>query len=117
MLYYTLYVTRSVRMEPELEEQLARAAEAEGLSASDFIREAVRERSERVLGRTLRDELADVIGAIETGLAGDAGQTARHGGEQRRIAERTGAAFTELLLRRQAARSAPAEVSSRRKTR
>ena len=82
-------------MDPELEEQLARAAEAEGVSASDFIREAVRDRSERVLGRTLRDELADVIGAVGVDMSTGARQS---GGEKMRIAERTGDAFTELLL-------------------
>ena len=84
-----------MRLDTELETQLARAAEVEGVSASDFIREAVRERSERVLGRTLRDELSDVIGALPPHKGGA------------RIAERTGEAFTDLLLRKRAARPTP----------
>ena len=90
-------MARSVRLDPELETQLARAAEVEGLSASDFIREAVRERSARVLGRTLHDELADVIGALPP-----------HKGAAT-IAERTGAAFTDLLLRKRVARTTRAQ--------
>ena len=91
-------------MDPDLEAQLARAAEAEGVSASDFIREAVRERSERVLGHTLRDELADVVGALQRKPARASGRPTGEPDESGRIAERTGAAFTELLLRKRAAR-------------
>jgi uncharacterized protein (DUF1778 family) len=41
---------QSVRLDPELERQVHAAAALEGVSVSDFIRTAARERAERVLG-------------------------------------------------------------------
>jgi Protein of unknown function (DUF1778) len=42
---------RSVRLEPGLERQIHAAAALEGVSVSEFLRAAARERAERVLGR------------------------------------------------------------------
>ncbi|MGH2867334.1 MAG: ribbon-helix-helix protein, CopG family [Solirubrobacteraceae bacterium] len=75
---------RSVRLDPELDELVKRAAAQEGSSVSEFLRLAAEERAHRTL--TARDQLDDVIGAVRTG-----------GG----LARRSGAAFGELLdLRR-----------------
>jgi hypothetical protein len=41
---------QSVRLDPELERQVHAAAAVEGVSISDFIRAAARERAERTLG-------------------------------------------------------------------
>jgi len=41
---------QSVRLEPELKRQVHAAAALEGVSVSDFIRAAARERAERILG-------------------------------------------------------------------
>jgi hypothetical protein len=54
-------------------------------SESEFIREAVARRCDEVLGESLKDRLADVIGIVKGG-----------GGR----ANRTGKAFVEALLRR-----------------
>jgi hypothetical protein len=75
---------RSVRLDPELDELVKRAAAQEGSSVSEFLRLAAEERARRTL--TARDQLDDVIGAVRT-----------QGG----LARRSGAAFGELLdLRR-----------------
>ncbi|HEY1291793.1 MAG TPA: ribbon-helix-helix protein, CopG family [Chloroflexota bacterium] len=76
-------MARSFRLDPELERRLAEAAAREGVPASALIREAVRRRCDEVLGRTLRTDLGDLVGAIQIG--GDD------------AARRTGRAFTELL--------------------
>jgi hypothetical protein len=92
-------VAKSFRLNPELEGRLAQAARAEHVAVSDFIRQAVRERCDRVLDRTLRDELSDVIGAVGISLApGGAPQIAEP--RQPPLSERTGEAFKELLLKR-----------------
>jgi hypothetical protein len=74
---------RSVRLDPELDELVKRAAAQEGSSVSEFLRLAAAERARRTLAK--RDQLADVIGAVRTG-----------GG----AAKRSGAAFGELLRSR-----------------
>lgn len=71
---------RSVRLDPELDELVRRAAAQEGASVSEFIRRAAADRARRTLGA--RDQLDDVLGAVRT-----------EGG----VARRTGAAFGELL--------------------
>jgi hypothetical protein len=43
-------VPRSLRLEPELERQVHAAAALEGVSVSEFLRAAARERAERLLG-------------------------------------------------------------------
>lgn len=76
---------KSVRLEPGLEAKLERAARAVAMSQSDFIRDALRRRCEEVLGGSLAERLAPVIGIVQGG-----GGRAAH----------TGRAFTQLLLRR-----------------
>ncbi|MGH2915658.1 MAG: DUF1778 domain-containing protein [Solirubrobacteraceae bacterium] len=71
---------RSVRLEPELDELVKRAAAQEGSSVSEFLRLAAAERAHRTLAT--RDQLQDVIGAVRT---------------RGRVARRSGAAFGELL--------------------
>jgi hypothetical protein len=71
---------RSVRLDPELDELVKRAAAQEGSSVSEFLRLAATERAHRTLAT--RDQLDDVIGAVRT----DGG-----------VARRSGAAFGELL--------------------
>lgn len=74
---------RSVRLNPELDDLVKRAAAQEGSSVSEFLRLAAAERARRTLGK--RDQLEGVIGAVQTG-----------GG----AARRSGAAFGELLRSR-----------------
>jgi hypothetical protein len=71
---------RSVRLDPELDELVKRAAAQEGSSVSEFLRLAAAERAHRTL--KARDQLDDVIGAVRTS-----------GG----VARRSGAAFGEML--------------------
>jgi Ribbon-helix-helix protein, copG family len=78
-------VAKSFRLDAELQRRLEQAAARQGIPASAFIRDAVRQRCDEVLGRSLLDELGDLVGAIESG--GDS-------------SGRTGRAFTELLTRR-----------------
>jgi len=74
---------RSVRLDPELDELIRRAAAQEGASVSEFMRRAAADRARRTLGA--RVQLDDVLGAVRT-----------QGG----VARRTGAAFGELLQAR-----------------
>jgi hypothetical protein len=74
---------RSVRLDPELDELVKRAAAQEGSSVSEFLRLAAAERAHRTLDA--RDRLDDVIGAVHT-----------NGG----MARRSGTAFGELLASR-----------------
>jgi hypothetical protein len=74
---------RSVRLDPDLDNLVRRAAAHEGASVSEFLRRAAIERAERTLGQ--RDRLADILGAVRSN--GDA-------------AARTGDAFGELLQAR-----------------
>jgi hypothetical protein len=71
---------RSVRLDPELDELVRRAAAQEGASVSEFLRRAAADRARRTL--ETHAQLYDVIGAVQTS-----------GG----AARRTGAAFGELL--------------------
>jgi uncharacterized protein DUF1778 len=71
---------RSIRLNPELDDLVRRAAAQEGASVSEFIRRAAAERAERTLGP--RDQLAGIVGSVRSG-----------GG----AAARTGDAFGELL--------------------
>jgi hypothetical protein len=81
---------RSLRLEPALDEQVRRAAAAEGATVSEFLRRAASERAERTLAQRNSDRLADVIGCVRGGGAGRARET--------------GAAFGELLAERRAKR-------------
>jgi Protein of unknown function (DUF1778) len=76
---------RSIRLAPELDELVKRAAAQEGETVSEFLRLAAAERATRTLGT--RGQLDDVIGAVRS-----AGGSAR----------RSGAAFGELLTARRA---------------
>ena len=57
---------KSVRLDPEVENQLGRAAEIAGVSESEFIREAIRRQADQVLGESLEARLADVVGAVRS---------------------------------------------------
>lgn len=76
---------KSVRLDPELETKLERAARTLNVSQSEFIREAVAGRCDEVLAVSLADRLKPVIGVIESsgGRAAD-----------------TGAAFRRILSRK-----------------
>jgi hypothetical protein len=71
-----------VRLDPELEELVRRAAAHEGASVSEFLRRAAADRAQRTLARRPGDELADVIGAVRS----DGGR-----------ARRSGVAFADVL--------------------
>jgi len=72
---------RSLRIDPELEDRLQRAAAIRGESLSEFIRRAAAERADATLDGEATD-LDDILGVV-------------HGGGGR--ARRTGSAFTEIL--------------------
>lgn len=76
---------RSLRLDPELERRLLRAAAVKGESLSEFMRQAAAERADAVLTPGGSEDFADVLGVI-------------HGGGGR--ARRTGAAFTEIVAER-----------------
>ena len=76
---------RSLRLDPELDERVRRAAAVEGTSISEFIRRAAAERAERTLSQSGRERLADVVGVVRGG-----------GGRARD----TGKAFADLLRER-----------------
>jgi predicted transcriptional regulator len=73
---------KTLRLDPELEGRLQRAAAVVGESLSEFIRQAAAERANTVLNVGEREYFADVVGAI-------------HGGGGR--ARRTGDAFADIL--------------------
>lgn len=77
----------SVRLNPELEAKLQRAARAANVSRSEFIRDALARRCDDVLSESLSERLAPVIGVVESS-----------GGR----AERTGDAFREILAGKRA---------------
>jgi Protein of unknown function (DUF1778) len=74
---------RSIRLDPDLDDLVRRAAAQEGSSVSEFLRRAAAERARRTLDQ--RDQLADVIGAVRS----DGGAAAD-----------TGSAFADLLEER-----------------
>ena len=76
---------KSVRLDPELETKLRRAARALDVSQSQFIREALARRCHEVLGDTLAQRLAPVIGSVKS-----------RGGR----ASNSGRAFRKLLAKR-----------------
>jgi len=81
--YYNRPMT-SVRLDPELEARLERAAALRGESKSDFIRAAVTDRIDATLGTSLADRLAHLIGQIDLG-----------GGRAERAHELAGELFDE----------------------
>jgi len=80
----TLGVVRSVRLDPELDRRVRKAAAVRGESVSAFIRNAVAERAEETLAEQGRERFRDVAGAVNGG-----------GGRARR----TGEAFAETIAR------------------
>ena len=76
---------RSLRLAPELDEKVRRAAAVNEESVSEFIRHAAEERADRVLNELPHQIFSDVAGAI-------------HGGGGR--ARTSGTAFTEALLKK-----------------
>lgn len=67
---------KTVRLSPDLQVRLQRAAEAAGMTESELIREAIARRCDEVLAQRLDLQLADVIG-IGSGppdLSGKTGQ-------------------------------------------
>ena len=75
-------MAKSFRLYAELERRLIEASALEGVSASDFIRDAVRRRCDETLGSTLLDGLGEIVGSVAVG-----GNSSL----------RTGRAFTEEL--------------------
>jgi predicted transcriptional regulator len=73
---------RSLRLDPELDRQVRKAAAMRGESVSEFIRQAAAKRVEATLAERGRERFADVAGAV-------------HGGGGR--ARRTGEAFADAL--------------------
>jgi hypothetical protein len=73
---------RSLRLDPDLDKKVRRAAAVKGESVSEFLRRAAAERAEETLAGNPSERFADVAGAV-------------HGGGGR--ARRTGAAFSETL--------------------
>ena len=80
---------RSLRLEPELDDKVRRAAAVKGESVSEFLRNAASARADETFASNPRDRFADVAGVV-------------HGGGGR--AERTGQAFRELLEERSSER-------------
>ncbi|OQZ96295.1 hypothetical protein BST10_12325 [Mycolicibacter algericus DSM 45454] len=85
----TLDRMKTLRLSPDLENRLQRAASVAGESLSEFIRRAATARADEVLNTDTVEGFADVIGAVNGG-----------GGRARR----TGEAFTEALTDRQRSR-------------
>jgi hypothetical protein len=67
---------KSLRLDPELEQRLVRAAAATGETLSQFIRRAAAARAEAVLTGDGESDWSDVVGAIRGG-----GGAARRSGE------------------------------------
>ena len=80
---------RSLRLDPDLDEKLQRAAAISGQSVSEFIRHAAEERANETLAAHPGGSFADVAGVV-------------HGGGGR--ARRSGEAFAAGLARDRAAR-------------
>jgi hypothetical protein len=73
---------RSLRLDPNLDERVRRAAAVRGESVSEFLRQAAAERAEETLSARPGERFADVAGVV-------------HGGGGR--ARRTGDAFAASL--------------------
>ncbi len=66
----------SVRLGPDLEQQLLRAAQAAGQTPSEFIRAAVQARVDLMWADSARERLTPYVGAAASG----GGSDARHSG-------------------------------------
>ena len=67
---------RSLRLDPELDEKVQRAAAIKGESVSEFIRHAAEARADETLTERPSDLFADVAGVVHGG-----GGRARHSGK------------------------------------
>jgi hypothetical protein len=63
---------KSVRLDDNLETRLKRAARALAMSQSEFLRDALIRRCDEVLGNSLAQRLAPVIGIISSSTGGRA---------------------------------------------
>ena len=81
---------RSFRIDPELERRLCDVAAREHVPVSTVVRAAIEQYCDQALGTSLIDELADFIGIAE--------------GDGSDYSSRTGEAFTDLLMEKQARR-------------
>ncbi len=72
---------KSVRLDTHLEAKLERAARALAMSQSEFLRDALARRCDEVLGDSLEERLAPVIGIVES-----SGGRAAHSGTAFRAA-------------------------------
>lgn len=89
----------SLRLDPELEERLRRAAAVKGETVSEFIRKAAAERADGVLEDDPLADWSDVIGVVHLG-----------GG----VAERTSDAYYESLVEAHKVQHESAPPSRRR---
>ena len=62
-------MVRSLRLDPELDEQVQRAAAVAGESVSEFIRQAAAQRAQETLAGQGRERLADVVGVVTAAAA------------------------------------------------
>lgn len=74
-------MAKSARLDPQLQDELERAAKALGISQSELIRDAIARRCREVLGETLGERIGPVVGAIHSG-----GGRARRTGDAYRAA-------------------------------
>jgi len=77
-------IMKSVRLDPNLQAKLERAARAAAQSQSEFIREALARRCDEILGGSLAERLVPVIGIIQS----EGGRARRSGSALRRILAR-----------------------------
>lgn len=80
---------RSIRLDQQMDDRVRRAAAAEGISISEFLRRAADERAEATLSHLADQRLVDVIGVVRSG---------------KRQARRSGKAFGDLLVDQRAKR-------------
>jgi uncharacterized protein DUF1778 len=80
---------RSLRLEPDLDDKVQRAAAIKGESVSAFIRQAASQRADETLAECPKERFADVAGVVHG-----------HGGRARR----SGKAFEEALMQGRAKR-------------
>jgi len=75
---------RSLRLDPDLDERVRRAAAVKGESVSEFLRHAAAERADETLSAHPSKRFADVAGAVHGG-----------GGRARRTGDAFGASLAE----------------------
>lgn len=73
---------KSLRLDDELAERLARTARADGISESEFVRRAIQQAVDSAEPLELPEDLKGIIGSIRLGES---------------VAHRTGEVFTEML--------------------